>query len=47
VVAFGDVLSTDDVGKLAARARVKIVALTHLTAKPDDDYMSWRSEVKK
>jgi ribonuclease BN (tRNA processing enzyme) len=40
-------LSTDDVGKMAARARVKTVVLTHLTAKPDDDYTSWANEVKK
>jgi ribonuclease BN (tRNA processing enzyme) len=40
-------LSTDDIGKLAARARVKTVVLTHLTAKPDDDYASWANEVKK
>jgi ribonuclease BN (tRNA processing enzyme) len=40
-------LSTDDVGKLAAQARVKTVVLTHLTAKPDDDYTSWANEVKK
>jgi ribonuclease BN (tRNA processing enzyme) len=40
-------LSTDDVGKLAAQTRVKTVVLTHLTAKPDDDYASWANEVKK
>jgi ribonuclease BN (tRNA processing enzyme) len=40
-------LSMDDVGKMAARARVKTVVLTHLTAKPDDDYTSWADEVKK
>jgi len=40
-------LSTDDVGKLAAQARVKTVVLTHLTAKPDDDYTSWANEVRK
>jgi len=40
-------LSTDDVGKMAERARVKTVVLTHLTAKPDDDYTSWANEVKK
>jgi len=39
-------LTTDDVGNLAARARVKTVVLTHLTAKPDDDYTSWANEVK-
>jgi ribonuclease BN (tRNA processing enzyme) len=40
-------LSTDDVGKLAAQARVKTVVLTHLTAKADDDYASWADQVKK
>jgi ribonuclease BN (tRNA processing enzyme) len=40
-------LSTDDVGTLAAQARVKTVVLTHLTAKPDDDYASWANDVKK
>jgi ribonuclease BN (tRNA processing enzyme) len=40
-------LSPDDVGKMAAQARVKTVVLTHLTAKPDDDYTSWANEVKK
>jgi ribonuclease BN (tRNA processing enzyme) len=39
-------LSTDDIGKLAAQARVKTVVLTHLTQKPDDDYTSWANEVK-
>ena len=40
-------LSPDVIGKMAARAGVKTVVLTHLTAKPDDDYTSWVSEVKK
>ncbi len=40
-------LSTEDVGKMAAQARVKTVVLTHLTSKPDDDYTSWANEVKK
>jgi ribonuclease BN (tRNA processing enzyme) len=40
-------LSTDDVGKMAAQARVKTVVLTHLTAKPDNDYTSWATEVNK
>ena len=39
-------LSPDDVGKMAARARVKSVVLTHLTAKPDNDYTAWANEVK-
>jgi ribonuclease BN (tRNA processing enzyme) len=40
-------LNPDDVGKMAAQARVKTVVLTHLTAKPDNDYMEWANEVKK
>jgi ribonuclease BN (tRNA processing enzyme) len=40
-------LSTEDVGKMAAQARVKTVVLTHLTPKPDNDYTSWANEVKK
>jgi ribonuclease BN (tRNA processing enzyme) len=40
-------LSPDDVGKMAARAGVKTVVLTHLTAKADDDYTAWVNDVKK
>jgi ribonuclease BN (tRNA processing enzyme) len=40
-------LSTDDVGKMAAQARVKTVVLTHLPPKPDNDYTSWANEVKR
>jgi ribonuclease BN (tRNA processing enzyme) len=40
-------LSTEDVGKIAAQARVKTVVLTHLTPKPDNDYTPWANEVKK
>jgi ribonuclease BN (tRNA processing enzyme) len=40
-------LSTDDVGKMATRAGVKTVVLTHLTWKADDDYSTWAAEVKK
>jgi ribonuclease BN (tRNA processing enzyme) len=40
-------LSTEDVGKLAARAAVKAVVLSHLTWKADDDYSTWADEVKK
>lgn len=40
-------LSTDDVGKMAARAGVKTVVLTHLTWKSDDDYTSWADDVKR
>jgi ribonuclease BN (tRNA processing enzyme) len=34
-------LSTEDVGKIAARAAVKTVVLSHLTWKADDDYSTW------
>ncbi len=40
-------LTPDEVGKMAARAGVKTVVLTHLTAKPDDDYTTWANEVRK
>jgi ribonuclease BN (tRNA processing enzyme) len=40
-------LNTEDVGRIAARAGVKTVVLTHLTWKADDDYTSWVDEVKK
>jgi ribonuclease BN (tRNA processing enzyme) len=40
-------LSTEDVGKIAARAAVKAVVLSHLTWKADDDYSTWADEVNK
>jgi ribonuclease BN (tRNA processing enzyme) len=40
-------LSTDDVGRIAQRAGVKTVILSHLTWKADDDYSTWANEVKK
>ena len=40
-------LSTDDVGRIAQRAGVKTVILSHLTWKADDDYSTWADEVKK
>jgi transposase InsO family protein len=40
-------LSTEDVGKMAARAGVMTVLLSHLTWKADDDYSMWAEEVKK
>ena len=40
-------LSTEDVGKLAARAGVKAVVLSHLVWKADDDYSTWADELKK
>ena len=37
------------VGKMAARANVKILVLSHLTARADgsNDYTPWAEEVKK
>jgi len=41
-------LSPEDVGKMAARAGVKTVVLTHLTFTPDEaDYAVWADEVRK
>jgi ribonuclease BN (tRNA processing enzyme) len=40
-------LSPDDVGRMATRAGVKAVVLTHLTWKTDDDYATWADDVKK
>ena len=42
-------LTLDIIGKMAARANVKTVVLSHLTARADgtDDYTSWAAEVKK
>src|SRR6516165_1820002 len=40
-------LSTEDVGKIAARAAVKSVVLSHLTWKTDADYSTWADGVKK
>jgi ribonuclease BN (tRNA processing enzyme) len=40
-------LTPEVIGKMAARAGVKTVVLTHLTSKPDDDYTPWANEVKK
>jgi len=40
-------LTTDDVGRMAAKAGVKTVVLTHVTSKPDNDYSSWIADVKK
>ena len=41
-------LSPEDVGKMAARARVKTVVLTHLTFTPNEtDYAGWADEVRK
>ena len=41
-------LTPEDVGKMAARAGVKTVALTHLTFTPNEaDYSAWADEVRK
>jgi len=41
-------MSLDDIGKMAARANVKTVVLSHLTERVGtDDYTSWAEEVKK
>jgi len=42
-------LTLEEIGKMAARANVKTVVLSHLTARADgsDDYTSWAEEVKK
>jgi ribonuclease BN (tRNA processing enzyme) len=41
-------LTPADIGKMATRAGVKTVVLSHLTPRPDsDDYTAWAAEVKK
>jgi len=41
-------LSPEDVGRMAARAGVKTVVLTHLTFTPNEaDYAAWADEVRK
>jgi ribonuclease BN (tRNA processing enzyme) len=41
-------MTLDDIGKMAARADVKIVVLSHLTQRVGtDDYTPWAEEVKK
>jgi ribonuclease BN (tRNA processing enzyme) len=40
-------LNTDDVGRIAQRAGVKTVILSHLTWKADDDYSTWADKVKR
>jgi ribonuclease BN (tRNA processing enzyme) len=40
-------MTTEIIGKLAARANVKTVVLTHLTYKPDGDYTPRADEVRK
>jgi ribonuclease BN (tRNA processing enzyme) len=42
-------MTLEDIGKMATRANVKAVVLSHLSARADgsDDYESWAAEVKK
>jgi ribonuclease BN (tRNA processing enzyme) len=42
-------MTLDIIGKMAARANVKTVVLSHLSARADgtDDYTPWVAEVKK
>jgi ribonuclease BN (tRNA processing enzyme) len=41
-------LSLDDIGRMAARANVKTVVLTHLTSRAGtDDYSAWAAQVKQ
>ena len=40
-------MTLDEIGKMAARANVKTVVLSHLTHKSDGDYTPWAEEVKK
>ena len=40
-------ITPDVIGKMATRAKVKTVVLTHLSARADGNYMPWVLEVKK
>jgi ribonuclease BN (tRNA processing enzyme) len=40
-------MALDEIGKMAARANVKTLVLSHLTHKRDGDYTPWAEEVKK
>ena len=40
-------MALDEIGKMAASAKVKTVVLSHLTHKRDGDYTQWAEEVKK
>ena len=40
-------MALDEIGKMAARANVKTLVLSHLTHKRDGDYTLWAEEVKK
>jgi len=41
-------ITLEDIGKMAARANVKTVVLSHLSARADgsDDYAPWAAEVR-
>jgi ribonuclease BN (tRNA processing enzyme) len=42
-------ITLEDIGKMAERANVRTVVLSHLSARADgsDDYTPWAAEVKK
>ena len=42
-------MGLENIGRMAARANVKTVVLSHLSARADDseDYAPWAAEVKK
>ena len=40
-------MTLDEIGKMAARANIKTVVLSHLTHKRDGNYTPWAEEVKK
>ena len=40
-------MALDEIGKMAARANVKTLVLSHLTHKRDGDYTLWAEDVKK
>jgi ribonuclease BN (tRNA processing enzyme) len=40
-------MALDEIGKMARRANVKTLVLSHLTHKRDGDYAPWAAEVKK
>ena len=40
-------MTLDEIGKMATRANVKTVVLSHLTQRVDGDYTPWAEEVKK
>jgi ribonuclease BN (tRNA processing enzyme) len=40
-------MTLDEIGMMAAQAKVKTVVLSHLTHKRDGDYTPWAEQVKK